>query len=256
MIEPKYIIKPINIFFGYNKNYNDLIGVFEMEHINKYNTIKNKKNYTLKQFIIDNYYRDTFINDFFIILKKICEILIFYQEKSGFIHGDLNIQNILLIYEYDINGNLIYDNIIIKLIDFTFSSIIFKINNKDYLLQYFDISYRYNINISNPYNLNLWRYMDLFFMFIRFTIYINDKIFEDKIIKINEKLIEIFNFNKNSKEIFENKYNEIILKNKNVNFTQSNFSRLIPLNKNLRDEIFGENAKYYLLNPVNLIKVL
>ncbi len=104
------------------------------------------------------------------ILIKLCDILIFYQNKCYFVHRDLHIKNIIINYNKTTENNtIIFDtaNFNIKLIDFSVSSII--INNESNIpsqLQYTNLRPFNNCILSNPYLNKEWEKIDLKYFFI------------------------------------------------------------------------------------------
>jgi len=251
-----YVPAALNLLYGYNKKENNIISITKMEHIFKNeNNINKNKTYVLYDFIKKESERPTFIKDFFYIMKKICEILIFYQDSCGFVHYDFHIGNISVLYSYDKDGNFEYDKVKVKMIDFGESSIIFNINNNSYLLQYYNPKNKYNPNYRNPYKSKLWYIIDLFMFINRCVIYFRDQNVKKILNNIKQEFINIFNFNENCLELFDNKFNELLLK-KTKDFNKSKFHQLLLYNIKLRNEIYGKNANYELFNPRLLIKYI
>ncbi len=63
----------------------------------KFRLYKRKINgITFRDYIQDNYENEDFIQNFFTIIKKICEILNYYQVKFGLVHNNFSLENILI----------------------------------------------------------------------------------------------------------------------------------------------------------------
>ena len=243
-INKKYIIKPINIYFGYNEEYEDIISIFEMEFNNSE---------TLQDFIIKNCNRKNFIKDFFNILKKLCEILIIYQDECGFIHRDFHTENILIQYNYNKEDDKL-ESFEIKIIDLANSIIVLSINNKPCIFQYYNIRQKFNIDYVNPYNSTMWQCIDLMFLISKLLMYFHTNL--DIYQNIINIIVNIFNFDKN---YYDNFYTQMKKYEKESNMNIVKFiSYFILTNKDLKNDIFGINANYNLFNPRllldNLIK--
>jgi len=254
-----YIIQ--NYLFSLNNNYvpkiNDIYFytineeriVYTLMHSafnKKINSIEN--NYELLTFIKDRYNKKNFVKDFFKILIKICDILIYYQDICSFVHYDFHLKNILLDYEYNEDDILIKYNI--KLIDFANSSIVLKINNNAYLLKYINIDSRKNPYYYIPYNSHSWYIIDMFMFINRLVIRYKD--YREFIEPIRNIIIDIFNFNINCREIADEEIINLQKKNKYKSINIEKLSILLINNIELRTKIYGENTDYTLLNPRKL----
>ena len=250
-----YIIQ--NYLFSLNNNYvpkiNDIYFytineeriVYTLMHSafnKKINSIEN--NYELLTFIKDRYNKKNFVKDFFKILIKICDILIYYQDICSFVHYDFHLKNILLDYEYNEDDILIKYNI--KLIDFANSSIVLKINNNAYLLKYINIDSRKNPYYYIPYNSHSWYIIDMFMFINRLVIRYKD--YREFIEPIRNIIIDIFNFNINCREIADEEIINLQKKNKYKSINIEKLSILLINNIELRTKIYGENTDYTLLN--------
>ncbi len=127
---------------------------------NFYEILFNKELYELRNYI-------QFIK---MILIKLCDILIYYQNNCYFVHHDLHVKNIIINFNKNSNTNLIdIENIQVKLIDFSFSSIL--INNESLILsqlQNSSLKSFHNPTFSNPYLNKEWKKIDLKYFFTLF----------------------------------------------------------------------------------------
>lgn len=268
-IQKKKSITKINLV---NKNvrhiYNYSINLFELL-INKINKEENKY-----FFEINNFY------EFFIeILKKICIILIFYQKQCFFVHRDLHIGNIMINFNLiNDNNDFDFDNIQVKLIDFTFSYICVP-NNSGILCEFMNQRYNvfYDINVTNPHYNKDWNLFDLKYFIINFLfdkIYnsnlnylerdilmnntINQNMKINPIKKLRELLMKIFNIKNNYLEsfiLFKTQYNEKNKKNKCVILKILLYRELL-FNYNTFVNIMGDSCNLELFNPSNLLHIL
>jgi hypothetical protein len=210
--------------------------------------ISKDDNFELLTYIKKEHNRIHFFKDFFKILKKICEILILFQEKCCFVHYDFHLSNILLEYEYDENDILLKYNI--KIIDFSKSSIIVYKHNRQYLLKYINIRDEKNPYFFIPLYSHSWYIIDMLMLINRFVLHYKD--YGIYITNITQKIIEIFNFNVNCLEIANNEIKLLNKTNKYRNMNMSKFSVLLINNIELRKKIYGKNANYILYDPRNL----
>jgi hypothetical protein len=104
-------------------------------------------------------YKKIYTINMLIIIKKICEILAFYQEKCFFVHSDFNFKNIIICCEFDENS--LVKNINVKIIDFSYSSIILYIDGKVKLFKDIGFSAFRILEYVNPYISNIWNKIDL-----------------------------------------------------------------------------------------------
>jgi hypothetical protein len=120
------------------------------------------------------------------ILKKICDILIFYQKNCYFVHRDFHVSNVMINFNI-INNNFDLSNFQVKIIDFTFSSIIIP-NKKGDLseLMYSNLNYWSDITPSNPYINKNWKCFDLSFFIITLLL---DKLYNGNINNLNNNIL-------------------------------------------------------------------
>jgi hypothetical protein len=158
-----------------------------------------------KYFFEINYFYEFFIE----IVKKICEILIFYQDKCYFVHRDLHLPNIII--NFNIIDNNYYDlrNFEIKLIDFTYTSII--INNRNNILSEF-MNSNYNhfmdINLSNPYLNKDWNTYDLRYFIITLLF---ARLYDEDLNKLNKNIFINNNLNVEKKNKYLKKVRQLLL---------------------------------------------
>ncbi len=127
------------------------------------------------------------------ILKKICQILIFYQDSCFFLHRDLHVSNIIINFNI-IDNNFDLNNFQVKLIDFTFSSII--VNNRNNILSefmYSNLRPFYDMIPSNPYLNKTWKIFDLLYFIITLLF---DKLYNGSMNNLNNNILinSVINF--------------------------------------------------------------
>ncbi len=151
------------------------------ESSNLFEILFNTKLYTCENYI-------QFIK---IILIKLCDILIYYQNKCFFVHRDLHVKNVVINYNINSNSNLIdNENIQVKIIDFSFSSIL--INNQSLVLsqfQYSNMKSLHNPTFTNSYFNKDWKKIDLKFFFTLFLFFFKPKGLKEFNIKNNNLII-------------------------------------------------------------------
>ncbi len=179
------------------------------------------------------------------ILKKLCEILIFYQNNCCFVHRDFNAGNFMINFNYDINNEFDCENFQVKLIDFTNSSIIIKNKNGNKsILSYTDYNIYRNIEIPNPYINKEWRMVDLKWLFV--LIFLRYSVITGTI-QIIKKIKKIFN------NTDENFLNRLIKLNENKEIKKKLCRPKIAFNsyyiKNIFKQIFGYNFDEKIFDP-------
>jgi hypothetical protein len=265
-----------NVGFSYKLNLG--VTIMDCAFVDKNNI---KKNYTLLNFINKENTRETFINDFFKILIEICNILIFFQDKCCFVHNDFTQKNILIDYSYDSNSII---NFKLKIIDFAYSSIVIKINGKDYLLKYINNREILSPKLDNPKISVIWYKKDLFIFIAKLLLtnkYSNKEYILNK--SLENKLLEIFQINEYYQIRFSNKLNDIInikekekelwhykrfiekmspnrnnlkkIKNKSK-FPIHHLSYIMFYNNKMKKEVYGDNLNFDLFDPRELKKIL
>ncbi len=208
------------------------------------------------------------------ILKKICEILIFYQDSCFFVHRDFHTGNILINFNINHNdNNFDLENFKVKIIDFTYSSMIIK-NKNGIESEFMNSSYNnlYDIKLSNPYLNKEWNCYDLKYFFLSLLFarlyegkqekleenyYIN-KIFnslgkEQKLKNVISIILFLLDIDKNYLAryiLFKSNYykNNKNYKKKCINRISQVFRELLYNNK-LLNEIMGNKCKTINFNP-------
>ncbi len=177
-------IDDIHFFYNENKDLNN--ENIEIKSITKMNNAKITKNrneilksysysMNLNEIIFDTkiklYHKSNFIKFILKILMKICDILIYYQTKCFFIHRDLHPYNIIVNFNLTSN-NIDIENFQVKLIDFSFTSIIINNNNNVMSqLQFTNLRPHWDCKFLNPLLNKEWQKVDLkyFFLFTFFN---------------------------------------------------------------------------------------
>ncbi len=202
------------------------------------------------------------------ILKKLCQILIFYQDACYFVHRDLHTSNIMINFNI-IDNNFDLTNFEVKLIDFTYSSII--IQNKNRIkTEFMNSSYNYfNDPIySNPYLNKEWNTCDLRYFIITLLfakLYngnqqkLEENIFINKVLNSQNKTIKLKNIRSILLSIFQidKNYlaNYILFKysyknnNKKCIKIEELIYREILFKKKVFNQIFGDKCKIEYFNP-------
>ncbi len=202
------------------------------------------------------------------ILKKLCQILIFYQDACYFVHRDLHTSNIMINFSI-IDNNFDLTNFEVKLIDFTYSSII--IQNKNGIeTEFMNSSYNYfNDPIySNPYLNKEWNTCDLRYFIITLLfakLYngnqqkLEENIFINKVLNSQNKTIKLKNIRSILLSIFQidKNYlaNYILFKysyknnNKKCIKIEELIYREILFKKKVFNQIFGDKCKIEYFNP-------
>ncbi len=203
------------------------------------------------------------------VLKKICEILIFYQNECFFVHRDLHLPNIIVNFNI-INNKFDLSKFEVKLIDFTFSSlIIFNSNNIPCEFMNSSFNHFMDIRLSNPYLNKDWNTYDLRYFIITFLF---ARLYDEDLNKLNKNII-IDNINYKNSNI--KKINNVLKKIRNlilnilhinedyrrlyVDFKNSYNKSCIDFNliiyrellfkQEIFEHIFGTNCKIEYFNP-------
>ncbi len=251
----------------YNKNKNLNLKARTVMNLSGKNMINNNKKYistNLYSILFENdYYLDTNFELFvFKIIYKLCEVLEFYQNKCMFVHRDLHVKNIMINLNYNLNGNkknINTDDFELKLIDFSFSSIVLKnMSNKISYLTYMNYKPFKDPYISNPFFNKEWNQTDLrfFFLYLFVDCFVkfldNNKmniLHKEKIKNILLTLIDVFNINTD----YINKLKTINLNN----FTEMKcrgsekytIKYIMFFKKNIHEYIFGNDFDYNCYIP-------
>ena len=165
--------------------------------------ISERKEVTFDDFLTSNLKNVRTLDKYYLILTisiELANIINFYQNKCNFVHGDLKANNFMVYFDKNDKKNKWK----IKLIDFGFSGLNIKFNNKIYYITNPD-SYHspdmYNVNILNDKSK---RILDLLF----YTLYIliNSSMLYINISIVNRlvKILNIDNFN-NIQKYYNNK---------------------------------------------------
>ena len=231
-------------FISYSVSYNDGLSLtrmrlaFDSNNKDENIFIGNFYDFIMKE--SNTEHTDIFIKNLLLILKELCIVLDFYQKHCYFVHGDLNIKNIMIKCNFD--GNHLVHHIEIKLIDFQFSSIILNINNKLKILKVFGFGFRTVNEEFNPYISTYWNKIDILY-FVASTFFNLKKISEknDNIISFLSILLHIFNikdsfYNKLVNNINEgsNKFGLYIYSLKK----EDKFNNIFNKSKNKKEEVF------------------
>jgi hypothetical protein len=243
-------------FISYSVSYNDGLSLtrmrlsFDSNNKDENIFIGNFYDFIMKE--SNTEHTGIFIKNLLLILKELCIVLDFYQKSCYFVHGDLNIKNIMIKCKFDEN-HLVQD-IKIKLIDFQFSSIILNVNNKLKILKIFGFGLRRVNEEFNPYISSYWNKIDILYFFASIVFDLK-KIREknDNIISFLSILLNIFNikqdfYNKlvnNTKEGL-NKYHSYIYSLKK----EEKFSNIFIENKN-KKEVFKNFIPFNLFIHLN-----
>ncbi len=229
--------------------------------------IKINKRNTNKYFFEINNFEEFII----LILKKLCKILIEFQDLCYFVHRDLHTGNIMINFNI-FDNNFDINNFEVKLIDFTYSSII--INNEKVKTELINCMFNNNhdLKLSNPYINKNWNCYDLkyFFLSLLFA-----RLYEGKQEKLEENYIinKVINSQERDKKLknvrniilsllkIDNNYlakyilfklnyykNNKNYKKKCVNRISQVFKELI-FNDELLKEIMGEKCGNENFNP-------
>ncbi len=216
---------------------------------------------------------------FFIeVLKKLCEILIFYQNECYFVHRDLHISNIMINFNLIDNQQFDLSNIEVKLIDFTYSSIVI-FNREGQNSEFMNTNYNYffDIKLSNPYLNKDWNKYDLKYLLIDLLfqkIYkgdmelLNENILINRSINQNRRilpikiirqiLMNIFNIKRNylqSYKLFKSEYIQRHNTQKCSSIEVLTYYELL-FNNDILKNIMGDDFRFDLLNPIHLLNVL
>ncbi len=198
-LKPSYVPRINNIFFHFtNQQYKK--GITKMNLVNKKEDFQYSLN--LLQLLIEpiekgktEYFSNinNFIKFMIEIFKKLCKILIFYQNECYFVHRDLHAGNIMV--NFNINDN-VFDilNFEVKIIDFTNSSIVIP-NMEGQQCEFMNTIQRYflDIKLSNPYINKNWDTFDLKYLIISLLF---GKIYDDNKNKLEQNIF--ININKNT----------------------------------------------------------
>jgi hypothetical protein len=156
------------------------------------NIISEKREGTFVDFLYNQNFKNLNISAkyYYILLIsiKLAEIILFYQNKCNFIHGDLKNNNFMVFFDKDHNCK-------VKLIDFGFSGLYMVLDNKKYYITNPDC-----YHVPNMYNLDLVKdnsrqILDL--LFYTLVMILNNDMYniEDSIVNRLVLLLNITNFN-------------------------------------------------------------
>lgn len=288
VLNPSYVPNIENIFFHFTD---------ERKSITKMNLARRNRNritysmdlYQLltkpiiegvdKYFFELNYFQEFFIE----ILKKLCEILIFYQNECYFVHRDLHTSNIMINFNLIDNQRFDLSNLKVKLIDFTYSSIVI-FNREGKNSEFMNTNYKYffDIELSNPYLNKDWDKYDLKYLFVSLLLQkiykgdmelLNQNILINRSInqiqrirpikKIRKLLIDIFNIKHDylqSYKLFKSDYIQRHNTQKCIVYDGHTIEGLtyreLLFNNDVLKNIMGEDFRFDLLNPINLLNIL
>jgi hypothetical protein len=156
------------------------------------NIISEKRETTFDDFLHNTNFKNLNISGkyYYILLIsiKLAEIILFYQNKCNFIHGDLKNNNFMVFFDKDRNCK-------VKLIDFGFSGLYMVFDTKKYYITNPDC-----YHLPNMYNLDLVKnnsrqILDL--LFYTLVMILNNDMYniEDSIVNRLVLLLNITNFN-------------------------------------------------------------
>jgi hypothetical protein len=246
-------------FISYSISYEKDICLTIMKNAFNMNNRNNKNIFigTLMDFIKeqskDKYFKNCTIN-ILKILKELCKVLNFFQEKCYFVHGDFHAKNIILYCE--INENYLVQNISIKLIDFSFSSIIININGDLKILKDVGFGTLKMLEQVNPIISNIWNKIDILYLISNFIFNLNTSsnlaclLHNININGFLKIFLKILNIPNNIYEIFLDNCNKI-----NKKHTYKLFISLFKSNKLIElCNLNSINKKQFYLNfiPKNL----
>ncbi len=252
-LQPKNINNKFTNFYVpniFDIRFDYINGISELNMESSLNKQKNNYKYSIdfKKLLFDEdnlFYKKANFEIFVLnIFKKLCEILLFYQNKCCFIHRDLNGGNFMINFNIKEDNNFDIENFEIKLVDFMLSSIILNNSlNKKSILIYINYNPSRNFEISNPYINKDWRLLDTKYIInaILLAYTLNEKLdFLRKIIK------NIFYPSSNNNYL--NRLKNIKIKcTKHVAFESYYY-------KDIFDTIYSKNFNYELFNPERLIE--
>jgi hypothetical protein len=211
--------------------------------------------------------RRDFTSLFFQILKEISKMLMEMQEKIGFVHYDFHTGNIIINYKYSnelINENNSPKNDItikfeLKMIDFTFSSILLQNeSHKIQMLKYTNMQIYRNPNILNPLYHDFNKVYDL--LYYLFSILFHAFLIKKKENTSNnlrryepifQKIKEIYNFKEDYIILYKSKFEKISVKTAFIMLSDVNiFREILGTNVNLQNFIPSELYQYLESNPI------
>lgn len=172
------------------------------------NIITEKRETTFDDFLLNRNFTNLNINGkyYYILLIsiKLAEIILFYQNKCNFIHGDLKNNNFMIFFDKDHNCK-------VKLIDFGFSGLYMMLDNKKYYITNPDC-----YHLANMYNIDQVRdsskkILDLLFYTLYLILHYNTYNIDETIVKRLVLLLNITNFDDikniyNDDSLISNKY--------------------------------------------------
>jgi hypothetical protein len=257
-----------NLIFDFDKNKNinshniEMFGEIKMNLA--INNSKGKKSHKYSQtffkIIFDNslnlYTKNNYIKFIIKIFIKLCDVLIYFQNKCFFVHRDLHSKNIIINYNLLEDNNIDIENFEIKLIDFSYSSIV--INNQNNILSqltYNNLNPFFNSTITNPFINKNWENVDFHWFFILLLIanrYYDFKINEVSDLNQKNKIEQIFNILINILNIDYNYFNKFTEYANNINI-----KHCIPGFK-IMDLFYKKNIliKIFSINLINSKKKL
>ncbi len=243
--EKIYIPDAYDVYYNVTKNMGRLNINFAFPSKNYIGNQSNKKIYVkdIYGFLFHklNHTKPNFVNNFFLVLKEICEALKLFQESSSFVHFDFHLHNTLIRYYYNNEDKLHFE---IKIIDVNFSSIVIKKDSDYYLLKYTNLRKYRNPDITNPKKSNRWNMIDLqnFINSLFFTSFDLEKEHKDLQKKENNKISKT-----NNSTVIQS-FNEE--NTKSINSLQTNNLSIHSVNKKMKggNNIFDNNS--YNLNKL------
>ena len=165
--------------------------------------ISERKEVTFDDFLTSNLKNVRTLDKYYLILTisiELANIINFYQNKCNFVHGDLKANNFMVYFDKNDKKNKWK----IKLIDFGFSGLNIKFNNKIYYITNPD-----SYHSPNMYNVNIMydkskQILDLLFYTLYILINSSMLYINNSIVNRLVKILDIDNFN-NIQKYYNNK---------------------------------------------------
>jgi hypothetical protein len=202
------------------------------------------------------YYKDpNFVLFVLKIIQKLCIILDFYQKKCLFVHMDLHAKNVMVNFKYN-NAIMDIEDFQVKLIDFSFSSIVVKNSNNDLSMMVY-INYRpmKDPNITNPYINQEWNQQDLKYFFMALILYYSNPFFKEYTLNRNsqrkiDEIIKIFLSIFQIQDGYLERWNDLI--REEYSFCYKEGARRVFevfLKKNIHRQIYGSDFQHSFYIP-------